>query len=229
MKIDVTLDNRSRLKVAEWAVWAADYKVKDKAHQVLDVVWVNPETLEVYIDVNTVREYDYWDYLEEADNRQLFNAYSEQHTNIWADKFANVNKSFIVPIHCILRGYGIHNLSSKNDDSEILNLFFHWLEGQGRKPDEIYEELWQKCHIALISPSEWAAIEEYDSYEWDDQEDGLDPRSRNSEDEQMVTFLRNQTVYNDVIDRIERDSYHMAVKTAMDLIVTSYDFNPWLT
>jgi len=229
MKIDVTLCNRSRLKVAEWAVWSADHKVKDQGHHVLDVVWVNPETLEIYIDVATVRKHDCWDFLEEADNRQLFNAYSEEHTNTWAEKFANANKSFIVPIHCILRGYGIHNLSSKNDDSEILNLFFHWLDGQGRKPDEIYEELWQKCHVALISPSEWAAIEEYDSYEWDDQEDGLEPRSRNSEDEQMVTFLRNQTVYDDVVDRIERDSYHMAVKTAMDLIVTSYDFDQWLT
>jgi len=226
MKVDVTLDNRARLTVALWAVWAADHKVKDRAHHVLDIVWVNPETLEIYLDVDTVREHDYWDFLEEADNRGIFNAYSEQHTNTWAEKWANVQPWEIVPIRCILRGYGTHDLSSKNEDSETLNMFFHWLEGQGRSPDEVYEELWQKCHVALISPSEWAAIEEYDSYEWDDQEDGLDPRSRNSEDEQMVTFLRNQTVYDKVIERIRVDSYHMAVKLAMDLIVTSYDHDP---
>ena len=231
-KIDVTLCNRARLAVAEWAVLVADHKVKDEGHRVLDVVWVNPETLEIYVDVETVRQYDCWGFLEEADNRQLFNAYSEQHINTWAEKFANANKSFIVPIHCILRGYGIHNLSSKNDDSEILNLFFHWLEGQGRKPDEVYEELWQKCHVALLSPSEWAAAEEYDEYEWDDEDDveqDIEVLDHASEDGQMVTFLRNQTVYDEVINRIEQDSYHMAVKTAMNLIVTSYDYDEWLT
>jgi len=45
----------------------------------------------------------------------------------------------------------------------------------------------------------------------------------------MVTFLRNQTVYDEVINKIEQDSYHMAVKTAMNLIVTSYDYDEWLT
>lgn len=230
-KIDVTLCNRARLRAAEWAVWAADHKVKDKAHHILDVVWVNPETLEVYVDTSTVRQYDCWHFLEEADTRQLFNAYSEQHTNIWAQKFANANKSLIVPIRCILRGYGIHNLSSFNDDSEILNLFFHWLEGQGRKPDEIYEELWQKCHVALLSPSEWAAAEKYDEYEWDDEDDVEQDEllDHSSEDEQMVTFLRNQPVYNEVINRIEQEAYHMAVKTAMDAICTSFDYGPWLT
>lgn len=232
-KIDVTLCNRARLRAAEWAVWAADHKVKDKAHHILDVVWVNPETLEVYVDTSTVRQYDCWHFLEEADNRQLFNAYSEQHTNIWAQKFANANKSLIplVPIRSILRGYGIHNLSSFNDDSEILNLFFHWLEGQGRKPDEVYEELWQKCHVALLSPSEWAAAEKYDEYEWDDEDDVEQDEllDHSSEDEQMVTFLRNQPVYNEVINRIEQEAYHMAVKTAMDAICTSFDYGPWLT
>ena len=110
-------------------------------------------------------------------------------------------------------------------------MFFHWLEGQGRKPDEIYEELWQKCRVALLSPSEWAAAEEYD--EWDDEvediEQDIEVLDHASEDEQMVTFLRNQTVYDEVINKIEQDSYHMAVKTAMNLIVTSYDYDEWLT
>jgi len=230
-KIDVTLCNRSRLTVALWAVWDADHKVKDEGHRVLDIVWVNPETLEVYIDVATVREHNCWDYLEEADNRGIFNAYSEQHTNTWAEKFANVQPWSIVPICCILRGYGTHDLSSRNEDSITLNMFFHWLEGQGRSPDEVYEEIWQKCHVALLSPSEWAAMEEYDEQEYDadiEWED-IEALDRASEDEQMVTFLRNQSVYDKVIEQIEVDSYHMAVKIAMDLIVTSYDFDQWLT
>jgi len=41
-KIDVTLDNRARLTAAEWAVWYADHKVKDRAHHVMDIVRVNP-------------------------------------------------------------------------------------------------------------------------------------------------------------------------------------------
>jgi len=226
-KIDVTLCNRARLAVAEWAVWAADYKVKDKAHRVLDIVWVNPETLEIYLDVDTVRQHDCWDFLEEADNRGIFNAYSEQHTNTWAEKFANVQSWEIVPIRCILRGYGTHDLSSRNEDSETLYMFFHWLEGQGRSPDDVYEELWQKCHIALLSPSEWAAAEEYDEdveWEWDDEDmEDIELLDRASEDHQMVNFLMDHPDYGAVIDRIEVDSYHMAVKLAMDLIVTSYD------
>jgi len=223
MKVDVTLCNRARLTVAEWAVWDADHKVKDDMHHVLDVVWVNPQTLEVYVDVATVLEHNCWHYLVEADNRKLFNAYSEQHTNIWAEKFASVQPWEIVPIRCILRGYDTHDLSSRNEDCETLNMFFHWLEGQGRKPDEVYEELWQKCHVALLSPSEWATMEEYDEeaceIDWGD----IELLDRASEDEQMVTFLRNQPGYDKVIDQIEVDSYHMAVRLAMDLIVTSYD------
>jgi len=227
MKVDVTLDNRARLNVALWAVWSADYKVKDKAHHVLDVVWVNPQTLEVYIDVATVREYDYWDYLEEADNRGIFNAYSEQHTNTWAAKWANIQPWEIVPVRCIMRGYGTHDLSSRNEPCETLNMFFHWLEGQGRSPDEVYEELWQKCHVALLSPSEWAAAEEYYDEEHEDIDlEDIELLDRASEDEQMVTFLRNQPGYDKVIERIEMDSYHMAVRLAMDLIVTSYDHDP---
>jgi len=53
----------------------------------------------------------------------------------------------------------------------------------------------------------------------------IDLLDRQSEDEQMVTFLRNQPGYDKVIEQIEVDSYHMAVKLAMDLIVTSYDFD----
>jgi len=231
MKVDVTLCNRARLTVALWAVWDADYKVKDKAHRVLDIVWVNPETLEIYLDVATVRQHDCWDFLEEADNRQIFNAYSEQHTNRCAEKFANVQPWSIVPIRCILRGYGTHDLSSKNEDSETLYMFFHWLEGQGRKPDEVYEELHQKCGVALLSPSEWEAAQEYDQDEYEDIDwENIELLDRQSEDEQMVTFLRNQPGYDKVIEQIERDSYHMAVKLAMDLIVTSYDFDQaqWL-
>lgn len=224
-KIDVTLDNRARLTAAEWAVWDADHKVKDRAHHVLDVVWVNPETLEIYLDVATVRQYNCWNFLEEADNRQLFNAYSEQHTNTWAERFANVQPWSIVPIREIIRGYGTHDLESTNLPCETLNMFFHWLEGQGRKPDEVYEELWQKCGVALLSPSEWAAAEEYDDYEWDDEGD-VEVLDRDSEDEQMLKYLSNHPVYADVVARIERDSYHMAVKLAMDLIVTVYDHDP---
>ena len=229
-KIDVTLCNRARLRAAEWAVWAADYKVKNEAHHILNVVWVNPETLEVYVDTSTVRQYDCWHFLEEADNRQLFNAYSEQHTGIMAEKFANA-KGLIVPIRCILRGYGIHNLSSLNDDSVTLRLFLYWLVGQGRNPDEIYEELWQKCHVALVSPSKWAWAEKYDEYEWDDEDDVEQDEllDHSSEDEQMVTFLRNQPVYDKVIERIEENAYHIAVKTAMDAIVKTYDYDQWLT
>jgi len=229
-KIDVTLDNRARLNVALWAVWADDHKVKNDMHHVLDVVWVNPETLEVFIDVDTVRQHNCWHFLVEADNRQMFNAYSEEHAHTWAEKFANVQPWEIVPIRCILRGYGTHDLSSVNEPSETLNMFFHWLEGQGRKPDEIYEELWQKCHIALISPSEWAAAEEYDEdteWEWDDEDMGdIEVLDRQSEDHQMVNFLMDHPDYGRIIDQIEVDSYHMAVKLAMDLIVTSYDFDP---
>lgn len=217
MTIDVTLCNKARLRAAEWLVWAADNVVTDSRHRVLDIVWVNPATLEIYIDVATVRGLGCWNLLEEADNRSLFNAYSEQHTGIMAEKFANA-KGLIVPIRCILRD-GIHNLSSKNDDSVTLRLFFYWLVGQGRKPDEVYEELWQKCHIRLDSPFEWGAVE-YDEYEYIEVLD---------HDEQMVTFLRNQPVYDEVIDRIEENAYHIAVKTAMDAIVKTYDYDQWLT
>jgi len=230
MKVDVTLCNRARLTVGLWAVWTADHKVVDDMHQVLDVVWVNPQTLEVYVDVATIKEHDCWHFLVEADNRQMFNAYSEENTGVWAEKFANVQPWEIVPIRCILRGYGTHDLSSKNEPSETLNMFFHWLEGQGRKPDEIYEELWQKCNIALLSPSEWALMEEYDGeieWEWDDEDMGdIELLDRASEDHQMVNFLMDHPDYGVVIDRIERDSYHMAVRLAMDLIVTSYDHDP---
>jgi len=231
MKVDVTLCNRARLTVGLWAVWDADHKVKDDMHHVLDVVWVNPQTLEIYVDVPAILEHNCWDYLVEADNRQMFNAYSEEHTHTWAEKFANVQSWEIVPIRCILRGYGTHDLSSVNEPSETLNMFFHWLEGQGRSPDEVYEELWQKCHVALLSPSEWAAAEEYeeDVYEDIDWED-MELLDRASEDHQMVSFLMDHPHYGEVIDRIERDSYHMAVKLAIDMIVTSYDFDQaqWL-
>lgn len=227
--VDVTLDNRARLTTAEWAVWDADHKVRNEGHRVLDIVWINPETLEVYLDVATVRQYNCWGFLEEADNRQLFNAYGEQHTNTWAERFANVQPWSIVPIREIIRGYGTHDLESTNLPCETLNMFFHWLEEQGRKPDEVYEELWQKRGIALLSPSEWAAAEEYDDYEWDDEgdvEQDIEVLDRDSEDEQMLKYLSNHPVYADVIARIERDSYHMAVSLAMQLIVTSYDHDP---
>jgi len=227
MKVDVTLDNRARLNVALWAVWDADYKVKDKAHRVLDIVWVNPQTLEIYLDVATVRAHNCWDFLEEADNRGIFNAYSEQHTNTWAEKFANVQPWEIVPVRCIMRGYGTHDLSSKNEPCETLNMFFHWLEGQGRKPDEVYEELYQKCGVALLSPSEWAAAQEYDEEEYEDINwEDIELLDRVSEDHQMVSFLMDDLHYGAVIDQIEVDSYHMAVRLAMDLIVTSYDHYP---
>ena len=226
-KIDVTLDNRARLNVALWAVWDADHKVKDDMHHVLDVVWVNPQTLEIYVDVAKVKQHNCWHYMVEADNRQMFNAYCEENTHTWAEKFASVQPWEIVPIRCVLRGYGIHDLSSVNEPSETLYMFFHWLEGQGRSPDEVYEELWQKCHVALLSPSEWAAAEEYDEEEYKDINwEDIELLDRQSEDEQMVTFLRNQTVYDKVIEQIEVDSYHMAVRLAMDLIVTSYDHDP---
>ena len=226
--VDVTLDNRARLKVAEWSVWDADHKVKDEGHRVLDIVWVHPETLEIYLDIPTVRQYNCWHFLVEADNRGLLNAYSEEETHTWAERFANVQPWEIVPIREIIRGYGTHDLASTNLPCETLNMFFHWLEGQNRRPDEVYEELWQKCHIALLSPSEWEIMEKYDDVEWDDEEyDGdIEVLDRDSEDEQMVTFLRNHPVYADVVARIERDSYHMAVKLAMDLIVTSYNHDP---
>lgn len=228
MKIDVTLNNRSRLNVAEWAVWDDDCKVKDRAHHVLDIVWVNPQTLEVYLNVDAVREHNCWHFLVEADNRQLFNAYSEEHTKIWTEKWNNVQKQSIVPIRYIMRGYGTHNLSSKNKDSETLNMFFHWLEEQGRNPDEIYEELYQKCGICLLSPSDWEIMEKYDDVEWDDQEydEDLELIDRQSEDAQMLQFLMNEPGYDIVIEQIERDSYHMTVRNAMDLIVTIYDHNP---
>jgi len=106
-------------------------------------------------------------------------------------------------------------------------MFFHWLEGQGRKPDEVYEELHQKCGVALLSPSEWEAAQEYDQEEYDDIDwEDIEALDRASEDHQMVNFLMDHPDYGAVIDRIERDSYHMAVKLAMDLIVTSYDHDP---
>jgi len=229
-KIDVTLDNRARLKAAEWAVWDADHKVKDRAHHVMDIVWVNPETLEIYIDIAAVHQYDCWHFLKEADNRQLFARSLEAiESDLLAERFANVQMWEIVPIREIIRGYGTHDLQSTNLPCETLNMFFHWLEGQGRKPDEVYEELWQKCGIALLSPSEWAAAEKYDEYEWDDEDDveqDIEVLDHASEDEQMVTFLRNHPIYSDVVARIERDSYHMAVRLAMELIVTVYDHDP---
>jgi len=226
-KIGVTLCNRARLTVALWAVWDADHKVKDDMHHALDVVWVNPQTLEVYIDVATVKQHNCWHYMVEADNRQMFNAYCEENTHAWAEKFASVQPWEIVPVRCIMRGYGTHDLSSRNEDSETLNMFFHWLEGQGRKPDEVYEELHQKCGVALLSPSEWEAAQEYDQEEYDDIDwEDIEALDRASEDHQMVNFLMDHPDYGAVIDRIERDSYHMAVKLAMDLIVTSYDHDP---
>jgi len=225
-KIDVTLDNRARLTAAEWAVWDADHKVRDRAHHVMDIVWVNPETLEIYLDVATVRQYGCWNFLEEADNRGLLNAYSEEETHTWAERFANVQPWTIVPIREIIRGYGTHDLESTNLDCETLNMFFHWLEGQNRRPDEVYEELWQKCGICLLSPSEWAAAEEYDDVEEEDIEQDIEVLDHASEDKQMVTFLRNHPIYSDVVARIERDSYHMAVRLAMELIVTVYDHDP---
>lgn len=234
MKIDVTLNNRSRLNVAEWIVLNADYKVKNNAHHILDVVWVNPKTLEVYVDVETIIKFNCWHMLVEADNRNLFNAYSEENTRIWAEKWNNVQTQIIVPIHYILRGKGLlfqydnGNLSSFKEPSQTLNMFFHWLEEQGRNPDEIYEELYQKCGICLLSPSDWEIMEKYDDVEWDDQDydEDLELIDRQSEDAQMLQFLMNQPVYDIVIEQIERDSYHTAVRNAMDLIVTIYDHNP---
>ena len=225
--VDVTLDNRARLTAAEWAVWSADHKVKDGAHHVLDIVWIHPETLEIYLDIPTVRQYNCWHFLVEADNRGLINAYSEEDTRIWAERWANVQMWEIVPIREIIRGYGTHDLVSTNLPCETLNMFFHWLEGQNRTPDEVYEELRQKCGICLLSPSEWAAAEEYDDWDVeDDVEQDIEVLDRDSEDEQMLKYLSNHPVYADVAARIERDSYHMAVKLAMDLIVTSYDHDP---
>lgn len=233
MKIHVTLNNRSRLNVAEWIVLNIDYKVLNEAHHILDVVWVNPKTLEVYVDVETIIKFNYH-MLVEADNRNLFNAYSEENTRIWTEKWNNVQKQSIVPIHYILHGKGLlfqHGngyLSSYKKPSETLNMFFHWLEEQGRNPDEIYEELYQKCGICLLSPSDWEIMEKYDDVEWDDEEyDGdLEVIDRQSEDAQMLQFLMNQPEYDIVIEQIERDSYHMSVRNAMDLIVTIYDHNP---
>jgi len=226
--IDVPFCNKSRLHAAEWAVWSANHKVKDQAHHVLDVVWVDPATLGIYLDIKTISEMGYSDFLE-GDNPLL----SEYTQDQWIERFANkTTRKFLIPIQCILsRPTIMAKLSSLSSD-EILDTF---LEIPGLPGfDQIYREYerdrkytagLRKCALQASYDSDHY---EYDSdpyeYDSDDYEYDSDPLSA-----KIVTFLRSDPVYNLFITRIEQESYNRAVKAAINAIVDEYDYDKWLT
>jgi hypothetical protein len=46
---------------------------------------------------------------------------------------------------------------------------------------------------------------------------------RPTQDDYLLAYLRGNSTYSRILDQIEADSYHMAVRLAMDAIVTRYD------
>lgn len=224
MKIDITLNNRSRLNLAEWAVWAADFPTVNRlgSHRIINVVWINPNDLSVYLNIDDIEK----EALEVAEQRNLLNI-SELHN--WKKSWRNVDSCTIVPIRHLIRGYIDHDLSSRKDNFQIINIFQNWLEKNGRNLDDVYEEHYQKTGISLIRPSEWEIIHTYNDDDcnnnWNNNYTTFDNFIEN---EQFLKFLLEDSVYSKVIEKIKSDSYHLAVKTAMELIVSVYDTDIYL-
>lgn len=229
MEINVTSCNKDRLRAAEWLYWSANHKVTDQAHHVLDVVWVDPATLGIYLDIKTINEMGYSHFLEEGDN-PLLNAYTEQQ---WAARFANkTTRKFIVPIQCILNSPTImHKLSSLSSD-EILDTF---LEIPGLpKFDQIYREYERnRKYRAGLRKYHDSDHYEHDSDHYEYDSDNYEYDSDNYDDEplsaKIVKFLNGDPVYRLFIDRIKQTAYNKAVFTAMNAIVETYDYDQWLT
>lgn len=174
-QVDVTLDNRARLTAAEWAVWCDDYCLED-------VVWVDPTDLSIYLDVDQPIDDIAF---QAAIKRDLF-------TNLdyWSERWANVQRWSIVPIHKLIRGYESmpdRGISSIKSTRQMLDMFENYMENDG-----ITDDLYQSCQ-------------------------------RPKEDVYLLAYLRGNPTYSRILDQIEADSYHMAVRLAMDAIVTRYD------
>lgn len=224
--IDVTSCNKTRLRAAEWAVWAANHKVQDQAHHVLDIVWIDPATLGIYLDIETINHNGYSDYLE-ADN-PLLSAYTYEQ---WLQRFDNkITRSFLIPIQYIVNKPTIMQKLLSLSSDEILDAF---LEIPGLPMfDQIYREY--ERNRRYTAGLRKCAVEEYhdhhDHYDLDS-DDHHD--SDHYDDEplsvKIVKFLRGDPVYRLFITRIEQESYNRAIKIAMDAIVEEYDYDQWLT
>ena len=174
-QVDVTLDNRARLTAAEWAVWCDDYCLED-------VVWVDPTDLSIYLDVDQPIDDIAF---QAAIKRDLFTD-----LNYWSERWANVQRWSIVPIHKLIRGYESmpdRGISSIKSTRQTLDMFENYMENDG-----ITDDLYQ-------------------SYQ------------RPTQDDYLLAYLRCNSTYSRILDQIEADSYHMAVRLAMDAIVTRYD------
>lgn len=226
--IDVTSCNNARLSAAEWLVWAANHKVKDAMHHVLDVVWVDPATLGIYVDINTINENGYSDYLDEGDN-PLLSAYTHEQ---WLQRFDNkITRSFLVPIQCILDRPIMHKLLSPPSD-EVLDAF---LEIPGLpKFDQVYRE-YERNRKYTAGLRKCAAKDDHDHhdhYEYDSDDHEYDSDHYENDDPlsaKIVKFLNGDPVYRLFIDRIKQTAYNKAVFTAMNAIVETYDYDQWLT
>ena len=175
-QVDVTLDNRARLTAAEWAVWCDDYCLED-------VVWVDPTDLSIYLDVDQPIDDIAF---QAAIKRDLFTD-----LNYWSERWANVQRWSIVPLHKLIRGYESmpdRGISSIKSTRQMLDMFENYMESDGKKLDATY------C---------------------------LHQRPR--EDVYLLAYLKSNPTYSRILDQIEADSYHMAVRLAMDAIVTRYD------
>lgn len=174
-QVDVTLDNRARLTAAEWAVWCDDYCLED-------VVWVDPTDLSIYLDVDQPIDDIAF---QAAIKRDLFTD-----LNYWSERWANVQRWAIVPLHKLIRGYESmpdRGISSIKSTRQTLDMFKNYMENDG-----ITDDLYQ-------------------SYQ------------RPTQDDYLLAYLRGNSTYSRILDQIEADSYHMAVRLAMDAIVTRYD------
>ena len=95
------------------------------------MVWVDPTDLSIYLDVDQPIDHIAF---QAAIKRDLFTD-----LNYWSERWANVQRWSIVPIHKLFRYYTSSKFTSINSLDETLDLLEHYLEHDNKTPDVVYE------------------------------------------------------------------------------------------
>ena len=217
LTMELSTDNELKMNIAEWAIWNKNYPTC-KNNQNLNVVWVRPDYLKVYLNIDMIEKYN---------SRGLFfatekNLIKDLRQEWW--NWANVTPFTIIPIGKIISDYSTHDLNYNIEDCELINIFSEWLNKQNLSINDVYKEFYEKTNINL--ELSWETLNMYEdemnenkslnSSEYNDLVNQLD-----IENKTFVKYLELHSVYSPVINKIKNDSYSEMVNFVMKLIMPS--------